>query len=106
VPIYLIVTIISRNLSHFQQQTVKKHVMIALKPLLLALLAGTSSAFAVMQPKGPTAIFSKTTALKKSGVAASIIAAATADASPPELKVMFGSVCVCVCACVCVCLRK
>lgn len=55
-------------------------IMIALKPLLLALLtAGTSSAFAVMQPQAPVATLTKTSVLKMSGGAA--------DAPPPELKV-------------------
>jgi hypothetical protein len=57
--------------------------MVALKPLLLALLAGTSSAFAVMQPKAPLAtLSSKSTVLNMSGGAA-------ADPPPPELKVRY-----------------
>jgi hypothetical protein len=55
--------------------------MIALKPVLLfALLAGTSSAFAITQPQNTIARLSKTarTALSMSE---------GADAPPPELKV-------------------
>ena len=51
--------------------------MIALKPLLLCLLAGSSSAFAVPQPKN---VVTRKTVLSLSGGAA-------ADAPPPDLKV-------------------
>ena len=59
--------------------------MIALKPLfLVALLAGTSSAFAVIQPGSPIAKPTKMTtssALRMSGGAV--------GATPPELKVNY-----------------
>jgi hypothetical protein len=68
---------------HLQVNPIQK-IMIALKPLLFALLAGTSAAFAVMQPRVPSTIRSKTAALKLSSSPA-----AAADTLPPELKVCF-----------------
>jgi hypothetical protein len=57
-------------------------MVVAFKPLLLALLAGTGSAFAVTQPQASAVPnLSKTTALKMNG------GAATSVDPPPELKV-------------------
>ena len=61
--------------------------MIALKPLfLVALLAGTSSAFAVIQPGSTIA---KTTKMTTSTSSALRMTGGAAGATPPELKVNY-----------------
>jgi hypothetical protein len=66
--------------------------MIAFKPLLLTLLsAGTSSAFAVLQPNVPTSVTATANAYHNNKATKTILklsgGAAILEPPPPELKV-------------------